>query len=111
MGCRAPAETLSARRGLRCERVAEMCAAAGIAAPEFEEITGAAVVTFRVPVSGAESRAESLDSRILAVVRTRAHPKSEIAVRLGGATVVLRLRLARLESRRTVEPAPPRRGA
>ena len=119
MDCRELTETRSAGRGLRCERVTEMCAAAGIAAPEFEEITGAAVVTFRVPVSGAEStaesgaesRAESLDVRILAVVHTRAHSKSEIAVRLGGATIMLRLRLARFKSRRTVEPAPPRRGA
>lgn len=30
-----------------------MCRAAGVAPPEFEEITGAAVVTFRVPVTGA----------------------------------------------------------
>jgi ATP-dependent DNA helicase RecG len=41
--------------GRGTNRVAEMCTAARIAPPEFEEITGAAVVTFRVPVAGAES--------------------------------------------------------
>ena len=38
--------------GRGTNRVAEMCRAAGIAPPEFLEITGAAVVTFRVPVAG-----------------------------------------------------------
>lgn len=38
--------------GRGTNRVAEMCAAAGIVQPEFEEITGAAVVTLRVPVAG-----------------------------------------------------------
>jgi ATP-dependent DNA helicase RecG len=42
--------------GRGTNRVAEMCKAAGVAPPEFEEITGAAVVTFRVRV---ESRPES----------------------------------------------------
>ena len=43
--------------GRGTNRVAELCTVAGIAPPEFEEITGAVVVTFRVPVAGAESRA------------------------------------------------------
>lgn len=45
--------------GRGTNRVAEMCTAAGIAPPEFEEITGAAVVTFRVPVAGPGSEPES----------------------------------------------------
>ncbi len=58
------------RWGRGTNRVAEMCQAAGIAAPEFREVTGAAVVTFRVPVAGAaaarpESRLESqLESQL-----------------------------------------------
>ena len=50
--------------GRGTNRVAEMCRAAYVAPPEFAEITGAAVVTFRVPVaqvvaSQQESRPES----------------------------------------------------
>jgi len=58
------------RWGRGTNRVAEMCAGAGIAAPEFREITGAVVVTFRVPVAGAaaaqlESQLESrLESQL-----------------------------------------------
>ncbi len=44
--------------GRGTNRVAEMCAAAGIAPPEFTEVTGGAVVTFRVPVAGVESTGE-----------------------------------------------------
>lgn len=40
--------------GRGTNRVAEMCRAANVAPPEFAEITGAAVVTFRVPVAAAE---------------------------------------------------------
>ncbi len=65
--------------------------AADIAAPEFEEITGAAVVTFRVPVAGAESRAESkaesLDCRILAALRTEDQSKAGRATTIGLSSV------------------------
>ncbi|MFY9340864.1 MAG: ATP-binding protein [Planctomycetota bacterium] len=64
------------RWGTGTARVATMCKAAGIPTPEFQEITGAAVVTFRVSVgttapvvgkveSEVESRLESqLESRL-----------------------------------------------
>ncbi len=86
MGRREPGETLSAGRGLRCERVAEMCAAAGIAAPEFEEITGAAVVTFRVPVSGVASPAGEVTgevARLLATLVGDARTRKSLQVGLG----------------------------
>jgi predicted HTH transcriptional regulator len=38
--------------GRGTNRVAEMCQAADIAPPDFKEVTGGAVVTFRVPVAG-----------------------------------------------------------
>jgi ATP-dependent DNA helicase RecG len=50
--------------GRGTNRVIEMCREAGIAAPKFEEITGAAVVTFKVNVLGpgrAASRAATHD--------------------------------------------------
>jgi ATP-dependent DNA helicase RecG len=51
--------------GRGTNRVAEMCKAADVAPPEFEEITGAAVVTFRVPVAPrVESRVESIVHKI-----------------------------------------------
>lgn len=40
------------RRECGTNRVVDMCREAGIPAPIFEEITGAAVVTFRVNVAG-----------------------------------------------------------
>ena len=40
------------KRGRGTNRVAEICRAAGIAPPEFAEISGAAVVVFRVDVLG-----------------------------------------------------------
>ncbi len=92
--------------GRGTNRVAEMCKAAGIAPPEFEEITGAAVVTFRVPVagaklgaesraeSGAESRAESLDVRILEALRAGERPKSGLATTLGLSSVTGQLNRA-----------------
>jgi len=81
--------------GRGTNRVAEMCTAAGITAPEFEEITGAAVVTFRVPVVGAESRAESraeskaelLDERILDALLAGEQSKSGLATKLGLSSV------------------------
>jgi len=71
--------------------VAEMCTAAGITAPEFEEITGAAVVTFRVPVVGVESRAKSKaelpDERILDALLAGEQSKSGLATKLGLSSV------------------------
>jgi predicted HTH transcriptional regulator len=49
--------------GRGTNRVAEMCTAAGIAPPEFAEITGAAVVTFRVRRSQDRLRAHPLPDR------------------------------------------------
>jgi len=46
------------RWGRGTNRVAEMCVAAGIAAPTFQEIAGSAVVTFRVNVAGGEVTGE-----------------------------------------------------
>ena len=45
-------------------RVISMCSDAGIPAPEFEEITGAAVVTFRVNVAGAAQRAQQVTGQV-----------------------------------------------
>jgi ATP-dependent DNA helicase RecG len=87
------------RWGRGTNRVAEMCKSAGIAPPDFEEIAGAAVVTFRVPVaqlraigaeSGAESRAGSradseagsLDQRVLDALVAGEQSKSALAKRL-----------------------------
>jgi ATP-dependent DNA helicase RecG len=97
--------------GRGTNRVVDMCREAGIARPEFEEITGAAVVTFRVRVgetAGTEvgskvesgvgsqpgSRPESstspvpvqyqsLEGRILASLRRGALPISIISKQLG----------------------------
>ena len=71
-------------------RVAEMCKATGIAPPEFEEITGAAVVTFRVPVAVAgarqpESQPESgsLALPVLVSLEAGALGKAAISAALG----------------------------
>jgi ATP-dependent DNA helicase RecG len=97
--------------GRGTNRVVAMCQEAGIAPPEFEEITGAAVVTFRVRVgetagpevgSKVESRPESqpesqpesstspvpvqfqsLEDRILVLLRKGALPVSIVSKRLG----------------------------
>jgi len=66
----------------------------GIAPPTFEEITGAAVVTSRRNVFGPrretaqvagrpESRPESLDRRVLALLQSQDLGKAEIFVHLG----------------------------
>ena len=69
--------------GRGTNRVAEMCKAAGVAPPEFTEIGGAAVVTFRTdvgltrrrPESQLESRPESqLESQLES--RQRSQPKA-----------------------------------
>jgi hypothetical protein len=75
-------------------RVAEMCTAAGIAPPKFDEIAGAAVVTFSVPVAGArsgepesqpESQPESgsLAVRVLLSLEAAALGKAGISAALG----------------------------
>jgi predicted HTH transcriptional regulator len=93
--------------GRGTNRVAEMCKAAGVAQPEFTEIGGAAVVTFRTdagltrrqlesrpesrpdsrPESRPESRLESaggaLESRVVAALKDRALARSELARALG----------------------------
>jgi ATP-dependent DNA helicase RecG len=85
--------------GRGTNRVAEMCRAVGIAAPEFTEIGGSALVTFRAEVgrtrsgaesraeSGAESGAESLAERIEAALPSGPLSKSEIARALGMPSV------------------------
>lgn len=103
--------------GRGTNRVAEMCTAAGIAPPEFEEITGAAVVTFRVSVAGAESRAqsgaeskaESLDERVLAALRAGEQSKSGLATKLGLSSVTGQLNraVAALLERGLVEQTIP----
>lgn len=105
--------------GRGTNRVAEMCATAGIAAPEFAEVTGAAVVTFRVPVagagsraeSGAESKAESLDGRVLRALRSGELSKSHLARKLGLSSVTGQLNraVAALVDRRLVEMTLPDR--
>jgi ATP-dependent DNA helicase RecG len=71
----------------------------GIAPPTFEEITGAAVVTFRGNVFGPrhetaqvagrpESRPESLDRRVLALLQPQDLGKAEISVHLGQKEVL-----------------------
>jgi ATP-dependent DNA helicase RecG len=73
--------------GRGTNRVAEMCRAVGIAAPEFTEIGGSALVTFQAEVgrtrSGAESGAESLADRVETLLHAHPLSKSEIARRLG----------------------------
>jgi len=70
----------------------------GIAPPTFEEITGAAVVTFRgnvfgprretaqvagQPESRPELQPESLDRRVLALLKPQALGKAEVSAHLG----------------------------
>lgn len=52
------------RWGRGTNRVIAMCRDAGIPAPEFEEITGAAVVTFRVDVAGASQRTRQVTEQV-----------------------------------------------
>lgn len=56
------------RWGRGTNRVIATCHDAGIPAPEFEEITGAAVVTFRVDVAGAAPRAQQVTGQVTAQV-------------------------------------------
>jgi len=56
------------RWGRGTNRVIAMCGDAGIPAPEFDEITGAAVVTFRVDVAGAAQRIQQVTGQVTAQV-------------------------------------------
>ncbi len=87
--------------GRGTNRVAEMCRAAGIPPPDFAEIGGAAVVTFKVPVSqpggGPESRPESEGSLATAVIRLlQGGPisRAELSKRLGHKQVSGQLKVA-----------------
>lgn len=75
------------RWGRGTNRVAEMCEAADIAPPEFREITGAAVVTFRVPVAWALHPTPQVTPQVatlLGVLASRgALSGSELRVTLG----------------------------
>jgi ATP-dependent DNA helicase RecG len=72
--------------GRGTNRVAEMCTAAGIAPPEFEEVTGAAVVTFRVPVAGTARAPGEVTGeviRLLAVLTGDAMTRKDLQAALG----------------------------
>jgi predicted HTH transcriptional regulator len=88
--------------GRGTNRVAEMCKAAGVAPPEFTEIGGAAVVTFRTdagltrrqlesrPESQLESRPESqLESQLES--RQRSQPKASEGLSRSGLLDCLRM--------------------
>jgi len=66
--------------GRGTNRVIEMCVEAGIAPPKFEEITGAAVVTFKVNVRGPQQTADQVVGRL----RTDAVPSlSQVGTKSG----------------------------
>lgn len=85
--------------GRGTNRVIDMCKATGIKPPTFEEITGAAVVTFHVNVLGPQVRTESelksqlgselksqlgsLNQRVLMSLRNGPLNKGEVATKLG----------------------------
>ncbi|MBL8735358.1 MAG: putative DNA binding domain-containing protein [Planctomycetes bacterium] len=94
------------RWGRGTNRVIDECVAHGITAPTFEEITGGAVVTFRVPLgstvpgsgkagaqpesrleSRLESQLESLDRRVLIALLPGPLGKREISLRIGQKVV------------------------
>ena len=56
------------RWGRGTNRVIAMCSDAGMSPPVFEEITGAAVVTFRVDVAGAAQRTAQVTGQVTAQV-------------------------------------------
>ncbi|MDI7268612.1 MAG: ATP-binding protein [Myxococcota bacterium] len=119
--------------GRGTNRVAEMCRAAGIAPPSFDEVGGAAVVTFHVevgrlgprPESQPELRPESrpksqpefgatLAERVVALLRTGPLSKSELARRLGtkGVSGQLKITIASLLERRVIEfTIPEKKGS
>lgn len=120
--------------GRGTNRVGEMCRAAGIAPPEFAEIGGAAVATFRVRVAPAlgdtgeaepgagskvgsrveskvESTVESLDAKVLRLLADGELSKAEVARRLGMARITGQLHgcLASLRHRGIIEFTRPGR--
>jgi ATP-dependent DNA helicase RecG len=58
--------------GRGTNRVIESCIESGIAAPTFEEITGAAVVTFRVTVGATTRVADKVESKVGSKVESKA---------------------------------------
>jgi len=86
------------RWGRGTNRVGEMCRTAGIKPPEFAEIGGSALVTFRVPVGTTdqkglklesqpeirpESQPESISKRILKLLQTKSLSKADLSGHLG----------------------------
>ena len=77
--------------GRGTNRVIDMCKEAGVKPPKFEEITGAAVVTFHVNVLGPQGRLESqlgselesLNKRVLMSLKNGPLNKAEISAKLG----------------------------
>lgn len=81
--------------GRGTNRVIDMCKEAGMKPPQFEEITGAAVVTFYVNVLGSQgqlkselgwklgSQLESLNKRVWMSLKSGPLNKAEISVKLG----------------------------
>ncbi len=115
--------------GRGTNRVIEMCKAAGVSSPEFEEISGAAVVRFRVNVLGPqqvgtklrpetqpelrpESQPESLDMRVLRLLRSGPFSKAELSARLGQKGVsgqlnkIIRSLLAKRQIEHTIPDKP-----
>ena len=73
-------------------RVIEMCKKHGATPPTFEEMQGFLIVTFKAQMvaggmakvgSKVESQPESLDRRVLALLKTQALSKAEISTHLG----------------------------
>jgi ATP-dependent DNA helicase RecG len=91
--------------GRGTNRVAEMCKAASLAPPEFEEITGAAVVTFRVPVAMAESTAQQesqQESRQESMGGSKSGPLAERVLKLLAAGPLSRSEISRAIGQRKV---------
>jgi len=59
-------------------RVTAICSDAGIAPPVFEEITGAAVVTFQVNVAGAAQRTPQVTGQVTGQVEAKSQLESEL---------------------------------
>ena len=74
------------RWGRGTNRVIAMCGDAGIPAPEFEEITGAAVVTFRVNVAGAAQQTAQVTAQVTGQVAGQVGAKSQLESELESLT-------------------------
>ena len=66
------------RRIRRTSPVIAICHVAGIPAPVFEEITGAAVVTFRVDVAGAAQRTAQVTGQVGAKSQLESELESQL---------------------------------